>query len=242
MAVTMALASGPAMAQSQHVAIPSYFSSAELWTKLASSAPGVGMTILNPNSGPGDSLSADLADRRAKMKAAGVKVLGYVHTSYGKRPIAEVQAEVDRYNQWYKPDGIFFDEVTNDAAGLAYYAQCQKIARAGHPKAIIFINPGTPVVEDYMKVADVVLTFESDYGAYVKRAPDEAWVAKYPARRFMHLVYGAPDIAALTQCARLSKQRHAGWVYFTPDDLPNPWDTVPADAYWSAELKGLAAK
>ena len=69
------------------------------------------------------------------MKAAGVRVLGYVHTSYGKRPIAEVQAEIDRYDKWYKPDGIFFDEVTTDASGLAYNPQCQKIARAGHPKA-----------------------------------------------------------------------------------------------------------
>jgi hypothetical protein len=34
----------------------------------------------------------------------------------------------------------------------------------------------------------------------------------------------------------LSKQRSAGWIYVTPDDLPNPWDTLPLDPYWSAEL------
>jgi hypothetical protein len=34
----------------------------------------------------------------------------------------------------------------------------------------------------------------------------------------------------------LSKQRNAGWVYVTNDVLPNPWDTLPADPYWTKEL------
>lgn len=40
----------------------------------------------------------------------------------------------------------------------------------------------------------------------------------------------------MQQAMALSKVRRAGWVYVTPDDLPNPWDTLPSEAYWTAEL------
>ena len=138
--------------------------------------------------------------------------------------------------------GIFFDEVTNDDANLPYYQQCQAAVRSGQPAAVVVINPGTPVTEGYMGVADVVLTFESDYGAYLKRAADPAWVSKYPARRFYHLVYAVPTVAAMRIAARLSKQRHAGWVYLTPGNLPNPWDTLPVGAYWTGELAALGSR
>jgi hypothetical protein len=241
MGLLLTLAAAPTWAQSQRMAVPSYFGPGSLWTKMATAAPHVGLTIINPNSGPGDTVRADYVDQVKAMQAKGVRVLGYVHTSYGKRPIAEVQTEVDRFNQWYHVDGIFFDECSNDDASLPYYDQCRTVARAGHPKAIVMINPGTPVTEGYMNVADVILTFESDYNAYLKRAPDAAWVAKYPARRFMHLIYGAPDAAAMRKAIQLGKKWHAGWMYVTPDTLPNPWDTLPEGAYWSGELKTLGA-
>lgn len=221
------------------MAIPSYFGPGALWTKLGAAAPRVGLAVINPNSGPGAAIRPDYVAQVRATQARGVTVLGYVHTSYGKRPLAEIKAEVAAYHRWYGVDGIFFDEVTNDDAGLPYYLQCKAIARAGHPKDALVINPGTPVTEGYMQAADVVLTFESDYKAYVSRAADPAWVAKYPARRFYHLVYAAPDADAMRRAVTLSKQRNAGWVYITPDDLPNPWDTLPEGAYWTSELAAL---
>ncbi len=35
------------------------------------------------------------------------------------------------------------------------------------------------------------------------------------------------------------KARGVGWVYVTPDVQPNPYDTLPADPYWSAELAAV---
>jgi len=43
----------------------------------------------------------------------------------------------------------------------------------------------------------------------------------------------------MTQAIAWSKQRHAGWVYVTNDNLPNPWDTLPSDPYWSNELNAI---
>lgn len=240
--LTLLLATAPSWAQTQRMAIPSYFGPGSLWTKLGAAAPRVGMAIINPNSGPGDTVQAGYVAQVRATQARGVTVLGYVHTSYGKRPLSEIQSEIERFRRWYGVNGIFYDEVSNDDANLPYYQQCKAAARAGQPKAVIVINPGTPVTEGYMGVADIVLTFESDYGAYLNRAADPAWVAKYPARRFYHLVYAVPTAANMRTAARLSKQRNAGWVYLTPDNLPNPWNTLPKGAYWTGELAALGSR
>ncbi len=235
----LALAASPVLAQSQRMAIPSYFGPGPLWTKLGAATPRVGLAIINPNSGPGDAIRPDYVAQVKATQARGVTVLGYVHTSYGKRPLTEIHSEIVRFRQWYGVNGIFFDEVTNDDAGLPYYLQCRAAARAGHPEAVVVINPGTPVTEGYMQAADVVLTFENDYSSYVKRAPDAPWVAHYPAARFLHLVYGAPDVGAMRKAVALGKQRHAGWMYVTPGTLPNPWNLLPDGAYWTGELAAL---
>ena len=237
----LTLAVCPAGAQSQKMAIPSYFGPGALWTKLGAAAPRVGIAIINPNSGPGTALRTDYVAQVKAAQARGVTVLGYIHTSYGKRPIAEIKSEIETYRRWYGINGIFLDEVTNDNSGLPYYIQCRSAVRGGHPNSVVIINPGTPVTEGYMAAANIVLTFESDYGAYLKRAADPAWVARYPAARFWHLVYAAPDVNAMQKAVLLGKRRHAGWMYVTPDNLPNPWDTLPDGAYWTGELADLAS-
>ena len=236
------LTAGPARAQSQRMAIPAYFEPGPLWTQMGAATPRLGLAVLNPDSGPGDAVRAEYVPQVRAAQARGVIVLGYVRTSYGKRPLAQVQAEVDRFNRWYGVNGIFFDEARNDDAGLPYYLRCRAAARTGHRKAVVAINPGTPVTEGYLAVADVVLTFEGDYGAYLTRAADPSWVARHPARRFWHLVYAAPDAPAMRRAVMLSKTRNAGWVYVTPDTLPNPWDTLPSGSYWSGELAALGVR
>ena len=107
-----------------------------LWRGLIQMArPGVLDVILNPNSGPGtipiDShyVSADgESGPLLELSQAGADVHGYVHTSWGQRPLPEVFAEIDRYfdSTYYRGadfqvDGIFVDEMSNDLAKLAYY-------------------------------------------------------------------------------------------------------------------------
>ncbi len=84
----------PASAQTQRMAVPSYFYPGAAWTQMEAAAPTVGLAIINPNSGPGTSSNADYVKQVREAKAHGLKVIGYVHTSYGKRPFAEVKAEI----------------------------------------------------------------------------------------------------------------------------------------------------
>ena len=73
------------------------------------------MIVFNPASGPGTSTMPGYADAIARAQAAGIVMLGYVATSYGARPEAEVTADINNYYDLYNPDGIYFAEGPMDA-------------------------------------------------------------------------------------------------------------------------------
>lgn len=61
------------------------------------------LVVVNPNSGPGPGVLPDdnYIEALARLTAApNVKVIGYVHCSYGKRLLDELVAEVSAYRGW----------------------------------------------------------------------------------------------------------------------------------------------
>lgn len=61
------------------------------------------LVVVNPNSGPGADIlpDANYIEALARLTAApNVKVIGYVHCSYGKRLLDELVAEVSAYRGW----------------------------------------------------------------------------------------------------------------------------------------------
>lgn len=61
------------------------------------------LVVVNPNSGPGPGIlpDANYIEALARLTAApNVKVIGYVHCSYGKRLLDELVAEVSAYRGW----------------------------------------------------------------------------------------------------------------------------------------------
>jgi putative cell wall-binding protein len=242
MLVLIAVTGRQAAAQSQKMAIPSYFYPGKLWTKLEEAAPTLGLAIINPNSGPGEKIDPAYVAQVKELKAHHITVLGYVHTSYTKRPFDEVKSESAQYFQWYKVDGIFFDEVSNTKAEVPYYAQCHDMARSLKPRCMVVLNPGTQTDEAYMAVCDILTNYESGLDDYLHKYDAPAWVAKYPARRFWHIVLRVESEADMQAVIKLTKQRNAGWVYVTPLGDPNPYDKLPDDPYWSDLLAALRSK
>lgn len=218
----------------QKMFIPAYFYPGSLWTQAISGAPIVNVMIMNPASGPGSSQNPDYVTVVNNAKAAGIKVIGYVHTSYASRPLSEVISEIDLYNQWYNVSGIFLDEVSSGAGSLPYYQNVTGYIRSLIPNAFVALNPGTVPDQGYITLGDTTVIFEGSYNTY-KTWSVPSWVFNYPASKFTHLVYATSSSkymkdAILTK----SKNRNAGYVYVTNDVLPNPWDTLPS--YWSTEL------
>lgn len=234
--------SAPANAQSQRIAIPSYFYPGPVWKQAVASGPVVALTIINPGSGPGTHQDPLYASTVKEAQARHITVLGYVDTAYSKRKPADVLADVKLFRDWYHVDGIFLDEASNTLPGVPYYKALYKTIKAGAPKGLIVLNPGCPTIEEYLGAGDVLCTFEQDGATYRDHFVGAAWTAKHPASRFWHIVYNVGNTADMLRTVTLTKQRNAGWVYITPDTLPNPYDTLPDADYWHAEIEAAARK
>jgi hypothetical protein len=214
--------------------IPAYLPPREL-TRLAHEARRPQMVVVNPDSGPGGQRHQAYISAVHLLQAAGVRVLGYVPTGYGWRPQQDVIDDVDRYRSWYGVDGIFFDEAASGAELVAHYRALARAAR-GDAGGLVVLNPGVPPAPGYFELADVVVTFEGNYEAYVaamRETPE--WLRRQRRDRVAHLVYGATRAQALSALASSA----AGYLYATSGALPNPWRTLPP--YLDEEVEALAS-
>jgi hypothetical protein len=180
------------------------------------------LLVVNPASGPGTARDDAYVAAVRDARSAGSRVLGYVATGYGARPRDQVEADVERYEDWYETDGIFLDEAAAAPSMLGIYRALAARVRAGGEQLVV-LNPGAVPDRGYFDVADVVVTFEGPYarfGEAIERLP--AWV---PAERSAVLVHGATR----DQAASVVADAHAfGYVYVTSGTLPHPWGAPPA--------------
>lgn len=247
LAATAELAWGEA--GSQTIAIPSYFypdsgSAGSLWDRTDDGAPAVSLAVVNPASGPGETMDPAYAAQVEKSQAAGLTVLGYVSTAYAgttnpDRTVEAVEADVDKFYEWYGVDGIFLDEASTDCqyadSPTSYYNELNQHVKAKGGEAVVAINPGVQTNECYMSVSDIVVNFEGSHEKYASSYSAPDWVKGHDPGHFWHLVYDSPDATTMKQDVTMSKERNAGLIYVTPDVLPNPWDTLPSVPYFEAE-------
>ncbi len=217
------------------MAVPAYFHPSK-WARLKRAGSPLGLAVMNPNNGPGAAVDPQYQSAVRSAQAAGITVVGYVYTSYAARGLSAVEADVNAYYRWYGVDGIFFDEASTNCADAAYYAKLNSFVKAKGGAARTILNPGTQTNECFVADADILLTFEGSDADYVSSYSAPRWVARYPPEHFWHIIYGASTPGAMTRAVHLSKRRGAGFVYVTPSTLPNPYDTLPSDPYWSEEL------
>lgn len=267
----LAATAPPASAQipasyTQRLLVPAYFEpgasydgwSGRGWSQLVA-APQVGIIVFNPADGPGTrSMVATYRSSIIAARAAGKKVIGYVKTAYGARPLVEVFAEIDAYRELYRDDagnplvdGVFVDEVELAAREVdptawsnqyKYFAAVRDRIKAGGAAALAVLNPGTGQDFGITELGDIVVAFEGDAAAFDVYSPDP-WQADVAPERICSLVFGAGSKDLPAAIANAKSVNH-GWIYVTPDylsgDLVNPWDTLPGGAYWSNERSLVA--
>ncbi|MFC1419255.1 spherulation-specific family 4 protein [Streptacidiphilus cavernicola] len=206
------------------------------WEGVAARAEDVGWVVFNPASGPGPAPQPEFAQAAATLRAAGVPMLGYVDTDYGRRGHREVVADVERYQEWYPVDGVFLDQAGSGAALLPYYRRLAVAARSLEARQVV-LNPGVHPDPGYATIADVLITFEGAWETYRQlRIPD--WTAEFPARRFGHLVHSAPaDVCALVP--RTAEEYGAGYCYATTGSGRDPWSVLmpQLQSQWSGETR-----
>lgn len=243
---TTILASGEV--SNQHQGVPAYFypnvgNPSNDWFRMCSSMNtnmGASTAVMNPSSGPGSTKNSDYAKAIQYCHSHGQNVIGYLHTSYGKRSLSTVESEVTKYYQWYQVNGIFVDEMSNNSSTATYYHSLYQYIhnKGGTGGALVVGNPGAPASSDWQlkqRAADELLIFEGSVSSYTGWSPP-SWVSNYPAGTFWNVVYNAPTVSSMQAACRHSKSVNAGSMYVTYGTLPNPYGFLPRASYWNSEL------
>ncbi len=153
------------------------------------------------------------------LRASGIRLLGYVSTSYGNRTLTTVRADIARYRQLfagqYAIDGFFLDETATISAKLPYYKALAVTIRRG-AGGYIMLNPGAyPTIPDLFKIGDVTVAFEgtaADYAAAVS----PSYAATLPASKIAHIVHTAPDtVQAVRDIVTKARSLNAQYLFVT---------------------------
>jgi len=163
----------------RHLLVPFYehpTDRPEGWAALVAAAPTLHGVVLNPANGAGEAPDPAFAEAAGRLRAAGVRVLGYADTAYGRRPHAEVVADLLRHRDWYGADGAFLDQVATAPDALPHYRRLAVAARAAGAATLV-LNHGAPPDEEYAELADLLVTFEGPWDTYRTLDPPAARAA-----------------------------------------------------------------
>lgn len=218
------------------------------WATVAAGAALVPtVAVINPSNGPvacttpPSTTLAAFQQGIAMLHQSGVTVLGYVHTSYGQRPAALVNQDVQTYAQCYGVDGVFFDEVSTQSSLAPYYAAAaatvrQSLASVGGKAALVAINPGAYPATQIASVADITVIHES---ADLNLPPVPPAFSGYPPGRFACLALAIGSLAQAQSAALTSLfQQGVGYVDLTDQgNGSDPW--VALSTQYAAQIQTI---
>jgi hypothetical protein len=226
--------------------VPAYFYPAgdglQEWDRLLAAADRVPIVaIVNPASGPDKAVDTNYEKLLARAKKAKrLTLLGYVTTSYAKRPAADVKADVDTWLRLYPAiQGIFFDEQASAAEHVDYQAELYQHVRKTRGLSLVVTNPGTTCDERFVArpAADSVCLFEGPKPFSAADFP--RWRSKYAADQASVLSYKIAGKDEMRRLIDFATKEQLGYCYVTDADGANPWDRLPS--YWDDEVAAAAA-
>jgi len=196
--------------------VPLYTYPGSTWDQVAASASVVDtLAIINPNSGPGNGPDSSYNTYMTKLHNAGVDMVGYVHTSYGARSIADVKADIDVYaSQFPLLVGIFLDEVSASASQLSYYQQLYSYIMSMPGWKYDILNPGAVPTSGYANAATQIVTYESSASSF-SSSSNPSWASCSNKNQFSMITYGASSSVMQTAISAAKSKGFYGWVYVT---------------------------
>jgi hypothetical protein len=222
-------------ASSVKIGVPAYFWPGGYWDRVVAGSSDVSLAVVNIATGPGAAKNTAFVTQFAAARNAGIKLVGYVDTTYGARSAASVKTDIANYKSWYGITSIFFDETPWSCDNTAYYADLSAVVHANGGTNIM--NPGGSSLSCWAPIGDMIVNFEGSGTTYDSWAPDE-WTNQYPASKFWHIVYSTlgPQVA---ETVSKTKARNAATVFITDDIMPNPFDRMPDPTVWAPTLKAI---
>jgi hypothetical protein len=212
-----------------------------IWSKIAESARQVPITaIINPNNGPGNAPPNRDYERGIKdLKSGGVTILGYVHTNYGKRNIAEVKADIDVYANHFQLDGIFLDEAASGIDEVDYYQEIYRYIKTKLQLNQVILNQGTYPDEGYLikSAGDNLVIFEN-YSPIWDEYQPLPYTNNHNSEHFSTLIHTVPDAATMKNHIDKAVARNIQYIYITDDSPDNPdhdpWNSLPS--FWQQQV------
>jgi hypothetical protein len=176
--------------------------------------------ILDPANGPGNQIDPTYVSAIQQIRAAGIVILGYVNTNYGKRAKSLVEKDISTWVNFYGPDGIFLDLM---AVNHPYYSSITDYAE-GLGIQIVEGNPGTNISPSAGKDVDIVNIFENDFiPSPLSQFSD--WYDLYPPSDLSIICY---DVASLPTTFITEAAQYFGWIFVTDNDGSDPYDAYPS--------------
>jgi len=214
--------SGCVTSEPMKVLVPLYVYPGSAWDEVIAAAANIKiMAIINPNSGPDpNGPDSTYTTYMRKMTAAGIDMVGYVHTSYGDRASSDVTADIDTFASKYPGlKGIFLDEASALASEVSYYTTIYNhiMSKSGYTNSIL--NPGVQPVQQYLAISTNIMVFEdkaSNFGSF------DSWVSCAPSGysqagykyKFSAIAYGA-STSNIPSLLISMKNAGMGYVYLS---------------------------
>lgn len=179
------------------------------------------IAVINPLNGPGGP-NYVFETNVEKMQDADILVLGYVSTFWGGVPLETVRTDIDRYKEYFNVDGIFLDEMSNEAEDVEHYREIAEYAKSVGMKYVIG-NTGTDAAPDYVGVVDNIVISEGYGEPALSRLA--GWHVPYGREGFSYIAYNRNTVDPQYVA---TSTHFASYVYITDDYLPNPYDEMPS--------------
>ncbi|HZF87702.1 spherulation-specific family 4 protein [Streptomyces sp.] len=202
------------------------------WGELARPGTPVHWAVLNVAQGPGSRPDPHCLETVARLRDAGVRVLGQADLTDGARAFGEVISDAQRYLDWYRVDGFLLDRCPSDRVSLPETLRTVTTLRTLHDEPHIVLGHGTHPCPDYAEIADQLVTFSGPWSDY-RWSQAAEWTADHPPERFCHLVHGVPR-RHLDEALRIARWQGVATIWFTDHSdragRGDPWEGMPG--YW----------
>ncbi|WP_175412198.1 spherulation-specific family 4 protein [Streptomyces sp. TRM64462] len=204
------------------------------WAELTRPGTPVHWAVLNVADGPGVRPDPHCTEAAARLRNAGVRVLGHL-AGTGRRTYGDLVSDAQRYLDWYRVDGYFLDGCPTEREDLAgvrrLTATLETVLEEGDDPdgGHLVLGHGTHPYPGYAEIADQLVTFAGPWTEY-RWSQAEEWTADHPPERFAHLVHGVPR-THLDEAMRIARWQGAGTIFFTDrTGQTNPFSALPG--YW----------
>jgi hypothetical protein len=175
--------------------------------------------ILNPATGPGTRIDQNYVNAVTQLRAVGINILGYVNTNYSHRSKTLVESDIQKWINFYQPDGIFLDLMS---VNHTYYSSITAYAK-GLGIQMVEANPGTNINQSAGNDVDIVNIFENNF-LPSPLTQFSNWYNIYPPSKLSIICYNISPLPTsfITQAAQ-----YFGWIFVTDNNDADPYDAYP---------------